>query len=302
MARCVLGAHEGGAAAVERLAWPSAAGPAPPGGSAGLAAASDQRPATATRMPAVISCAPVLSFTTCLRRWPARSRSRSVVNESPVSTLISISLLGSSSLMKGMSTSSPGWATVAALPRSGSRIITRAVGLGGSTVTARWAGRHFSRRAMIASERERALGPDLDPLDETAAAGAAELDHVHAGPGDGDRLVVDVVAELALAVQVDVDVLGRRAEREGARRRRRGRRRRAQAASRLRDDARSAGRSRAPARGARRAAAAEPATFAASGGRRGGAGGVTTAAGVVSAARVGDAVATTGASATSGSG
>ncbi len=64
--------------------------------------------------------------------------------------------------------------------------------------------------------RQRVVGADLDPLDEAAAAGALQLEHVVGGPGDGDGGVVGRVGELARAVEVDVDVLRGRAEREGA--------------------------------------------------------------------------------------
>ena len=110
--------------------------------------------------------------------------------------------------------------------RAGPRSSRTAVGIADQQARRRAGGSvvdHQARRPPLEPARDdrigrqRALGADRDAFGEAAVAGAAELDVVHARPGDGDLGVVDVVAELALAVEVDVDVLGRRPERERAR-------------------------------------------------------------------------------------
>ena len=106
-----------------------------------------------------IQLLPARSFTTCLRRCPARTRTCSLAKASPLSAEISISLLESSSAKNGMSISSPGRAAVVAPSRVGSRTSMRVDAPAGSVVTTRCAGRHLSRRAMIESAGSGCSGP-----------------------------------------------------------------------------------------------------------------------------------------------
>ena len=204
-----------------RGAWRGAAG-------AARSAATAIGRVTAERPRRAAPChqlAPGRSFTTWLSFCPARTRTRSVANASPASTATSTSLLdlvvGEERDVRSPRRGAP--RRCRALAGSDRAPCMRAVRLGGSVVTTRRAGRHFSLRAMIFSGGSGLVGADLDPLDEAAAAGAAQLEQVGGVPGDSRCGVAGVVGELALAVQVDVDVLGRRSQRERPARRAAGR-------------------------------------------------------------------------------